>query len=128
MDSFTLYVHIVPNGKLYIGITCKPTLKRWGSKGQGYKTQQLFWRAIEKYGWDNIQHIILMENLSEEVACECEKYLITKYQSYDSAYGYNVSKGGKSGQLGLKRTSEQPMPVAVPPTEKCRRSAHRGLS
>lgn len=95
MSDYTLYVHVVPNGKLYFGITFMPIQKRWRNSGFGYKSQQLFWRAIQKYGWDNIQHIILMENLSKDVACECEKYLIAKYQSNNPKFGYNIASGGE---------------------------------
>ena len=107
MKMFILYVHIFPNNKLYIGITCKSVNQRWGKDGVGYNTQSFVWKAIQKYGWDNIKHIVLIENLSEEVACECEKYLIAKYQTNNSEYGYNISYGGDLTQLGLKRTPEQ---------------------
>ena len=107
MKPYVLYVHVLPNGKMYVGITCKSVNARWGSDGCGYKTQQLFWRAIQKYGWDNIKHIVLIENLSEEVAYECEKYLIAKYQTNNPEYGYNIASGGANGQLGVKRTTEQ---------------------
>lgn len=98
--QYTLYVHIFPNQKLYFGITKGNVLSRWCKDGNGYHTQ-LVWRAIQKYGWDNIQHIVLLEGLSKEVACECEKYLIAKYQTTNSRYGYNVSSGGECSTLGL---------------------------
>lgn len=93
--SYSLYVHIMPNDKLYIGITKWKVQDRWRNNGEGYKSQILFWRAIQKYGWDNIQHIVLFEGLSKEVACECEKYLIAKYQTNNPKFGYNVAIGGE---------------------------------
>lgn len=91
---FCLYVHIAPNNKLYIGIT-KHGTHRWGVNGKGYISNKLFWRAIQKYGWCNFKHIVLLDNISKEVACECEKYLITKFQSNNPKYGYNIASGGE---------------------------------
>lgn len=107
MDNFKVYVHITPNNKLYFGITKMKPEHRWLSTGKGYKNCTLFWRAIQKYGWDNIQHIVLLEGLSKEVACECEKYLIAKYKSNIAKYGYNNSLGGESGSYGYRFTQEQ---------------------
>lgn len=107
MNDYKVYVHITPNGKLYFGITHMNPKYRWLSTGKGYQRCTLFWRAIQKYGWDNIQHIILMDNLSKEVACECEKYLIAKYKSNYSDFGYNNSSGGESGSFGYTFTPEQ---------------------
>ncbi len=104
--NFCLYVHVVPNGKLYFGITSRVVEKRWGSKGNQYGKDTLFGRAIKKYGWDNIKHIILFENLDQEVACECEKYLIAKYETYKRDRGYNIQLGGWSGNLGLHESEE----------------------
>lgn len=53
--SYTVYMHITPSGKMYIGITGRNPLKRWGSNGSGYKGQA-FSNAIKKYGWDNMEH------------------------------------------------------------------------
>lgn len=104
---YKVYAHITPNNKIYIGITksVKPE-NRWGSKGQGYKTQQLFWRAIQKYGWDNIKHIILIEDVSKIIADECEKYLIAKYQTTNPKFGYNITQGG-DGITGYRFSEEQ---------------------
>lgn len=101
---FSVYVHIAPNNKKYFGITKQTPENRW-LNGFGYKTQQLFWRAIQKYGWDNIQHIVLVENLSKEWACKLEQDLIWKYQSNNPKYGYNLSIGG-DGPFGVVRSEE----------------------
>jgi len=110
MSHYTLYVHITPNNKYYIGITGRSVVERWGYNGWGYyderrKYQLPFCNAIKKYGWDNIRHIILLENLSKEMACECEKYLIAKFQTTNSKYGYNLVNGGE-GVDGYKHTEE----------------------
>ena len=80
-----VYAHVCPNNKIYIGITNHKKAKyRWGTNGEGYNNQKLFWRAIQKYGWNNIKHIILIDGIQKEVAQECEKYLIAKYKTNDS--------------------------------------------
>lgn len=95
MNNYILYMHIVPNNKVYIGITSKSTKTRWRSDGSGYKGHRYFWNAIQKYGWNNIQHIILATNLSKEWACRLEQLLIIWYKANDSHYGYNLSTGGE---------------------------------
>ena len=108
-----VYVHITPNGKLYIGMSSfSNATKRWKSCGYGYQNQSLFWKAIQKYGWDNIQHIVLLEGLSKEVACECEKYLIVKYQTQNPKFGYNLSNGGEINQ-GYHHTEEYKKHLSV---------------
>lgn len=105
-SNYKVYVHITPVGKLYIGITSQENVKyRWDSGGYGYRHQPLFWKAIQKYGQDNIQHIVLLEELSKEVACECEKYLIAKYNAQNPHFGYNCTAGGE-GTSGYVCTEE----------------------
>ena len=89
---YIVYKHTAPNGKVYIGITGQNPLKRWAS-GFGYETQIYFWRAIVKYGWINIKHEILYENLSEQEAKDIEIRLIKEYNSQDVNCGYNVDLG-----------------------------------
>lgn len=92
---YKVYMHIFPNGKRYIGLTCTTTWSRW-SGGHGYKVQPLMWKAIQKYGWKNIEHIIVKDNLSKEEAELLEIELIKEYKTTDRSYGYNISNGGFS--------------------------------
>ena len=62
--NYSVYKHICPNGKVYIGITMQNPKKRW-KNGAGYKNNKYFWNSIVKYGWDNICHDILYENLTK---------------------------------------------------------------
>ena len=91
-NDYKVYKHTCPNGKVYIGITHRNPLTRWAG-GFGYETQAYFWRAIVKYGWINIQHEILYDNLSEEEAKEIEIRLIKEYNSQDINCGYNIDLG-----------------------------------
>ena len=100
--NFYVYMHINKvNNKKYIGITGQERIQdRWRSDGSGYKTQ-VFGRAIEKYGWDNFDHIILDEKLSDVEALEKEKHYIEKYNTTNPDYGYNISVGGDIGTWGV---------------------------
>lgn len=86
------------NGKIYIGITSQKPNKRW-QNGYGYKDNQHFYRAIQKYGWDNFEHEILYEDLEEEIALSKERELIELYHSNDPNLGYNKDNGGAMGRM-----------------------------
>lgn len=92
-NTYTVYMHVTPNNKYYVGITKQQVTERWKNR-LGYTSQKLFWRAIQKYGWDNIEHIIIAEHLNHDDACRLEVELIAKYQSNNPKYGYNRTSGG----------------------------------
>ena len=94
--NYTVYMHVCPNGKRYIGITRRKPEKRWGKDGNGYKYNKHFWNAIQKYDWNNIEHIIIENNLTKEQAENMEIELIAKYRSNESDYGYNIENGGNA--------------------------------
>lgn len=93
MQSYKIYKHTTPNGKVYIGITSLTIQRR---KSSGYANNPHFSRAINKYGWDNITTEILFDGLTREEACRLEITLIEQYQSNDERFGYNISSGGES--------------------------------
>ena len=95
MNNYTVYIHVSPSGKRYIGITCQSLKRRWGD-GRGYKSNKHFSRAIEKYGWDNFEHIIIAKGLDKETAKWLEIELIREWDSSNRKYGYNLSLGGES--------------------------------
>ena len=90
---YTVYMHILPNGKKYVGVTRCMLNKRWG-KGRGYWSNKYFKRAIDKYGWDNVQHAILYMRLTKEEAEQKEKELIKRFKTSDRRFGYNIESGG----------------------------------
>lgn len=96
MGNFTLYMHIVPNGKKYIGITKRNPKNRWNG-GSGYSSNEEFYEDIKKYGWNNIEHRILMSGLSQKEAEEWEVKMIAMYDTTNPDKGYNYSKGGGYG-------------------------------
>lgn len=96
MKTWTIYEHISPNGKIYVGITSWPVEHRW-ENGGGYPRCTVFYRAIKKYGWENFQHNIIATGLGEGTAKNMEKDLI----AFNKAKGisYNITDGG-DGALG----------------------------
>lgn len=102
--NYKVYVHIAPNGKRYYGITKQKVEARW-KNGKGYGANEYFYRAINKYGWDNFEHIIIARGLSEEEAKWLEVELIREHDTSNREYGYNISLGGEAHK-GHKHTEE----------------------
>lgn len=95
--KYVIYMHKNKiDNKVYIGQTCKnPPSLRWAN-GRGYTHNAYFSAAIEKYGWENFEHIILEEVFSLEEANLAEQKWIAYYDSTNKEKGYNLSAGGKS--------------------------------
>ena len=92
--NYTVYLHKnLKNQKVYIGQTSQSVQKRWNN-GKGYVSSPHFYAAIQKYGWNNFEHIILKEKLTAEEADYWEKYYISLYQSQQPEKGYNILSGG----------------------------------
>ena len=92
--NYTVYRHIAPNGKMYVGITKQEPEKRWAN-GRGYTSNKYFTNAINKYGWDNFEHEIMFEGLTKEQAELAESILIAYYNLTDKDRGYNINNGGQ---------------------------------
>lgn len=105
---YRVYIHVNKiNQKVYVGQTReKNIIKRWGNDGIGYKTQDRFWRAIQKYGWDNFEHLIITDWITKEKANEIEIAVIALFDSTNKDYGYNISQGG-NGPTGVPCTDEK---------------------
>lgn len=58
----------------------------------------MFYKAILKYGWDNIEHEVLYSGLSEEEAKALEVSLIAYYKEQDVSY--NMTIGGDEHNFG----------------------------
>lgn len=97
-----MYVHVNKiNGKKYVGITSKKNPKeRWLKNGKGYESCPAMWRAINKYGWDNFEHIIISRDLTKNEACNLEKLFIKSLHSLVNEHGYNIDHGGSNGSQG----------------------------
>lgn len=93
---YCVYKHTGPTGKIYIGITKRKPEKRW-NHGNGYESNVYFYRAIQKFGWENFKHEIVADGLDRDEACEMERRLIAEYDSTNPEKGYNIEAGGIDG-------------------------------
>lgn len=107
LKGYKLYRHTTPSGRVYIGITKTSVYARW-MNGRGYRRHQpFFYRAILKYGWDNIKHEVLFDNLSKDRAERLEIELIRHYKGL--GLSYNISDGGNltnKSEYSRRRSSE----------------------
>ena len=106
--NYCVYIHKFPNNKMYIGISKEEDINRRWQNGLGYKNQVVY-RAIKKYGWENIKHIILYRNFTEEKAKFKERLLIKLFNTNiycKNSNGYNCTYGG-DGANGHKLNEEQ---------------------
>ena len=90
--SGCVYIHInKENGKVYVGQT-KDTYHRWRA---GYKQQPYFRKAIEAYGWDNFDHLVVVDSVDEQEKLDnLEKLWIILLKATDRDRGYNLIPGG----------------------------------
>lgn len=89
---YCVYEHVFPNGKKYIGISCDAE-KRW-QNGNGYKTQRKIANAIKHYGWENVEHNIIVDGVTKEQAETLERYLVAELDTIKN--GYNATIGGNT--------------------------------
>lgn len=103
MNQFIVYVHTNKiDGKRYVGITRQTAERRWGH-GSGYSRNPKFYHAIQKYGWDNFTHEVVLSGLTQEEAEQEEVRLIKELKTSDREFGYNLDNGGR----GPKRYTEE---------------------
>ena len=104
---WVIYCHINKlNNKRYVGQTCKKEIKyRFGKNGIEYNNQPKFYRAIQKYGWDNFEHIILEDNTqTQEEANLKEQYYIKHYNTIKA--DYNCRGGGRDNSNLSKKINQ----------------------
>ena len=135
---YTIYKHTNKiNGKVYIGQTNQSPSRRW-KNGSGYRNQDYFWNAIQKYSWDGFEHEILFSNLTQDEANAKEKELISYYKSNNRDYGYNISNGGNSigkhseetkikiSESNIGKTHTQESKLKMSKAKKGRESSFKG--
>ena len=87
-QGYSIYKHTnLQNGRVYYGIAQSP-LTRWND-GNGYSSNNLFWKDIIAYGCRNFKHEIIFKNLEKEEALTLEGLLIQETGSYLPENGYN---------------------------------------
>ena len=109
------------NGKCYIGqsVKLRSRLKDHMRNAKNGKLDLPIYRAINKYGFHNftvdiLESFIPDPNISNleliQTLDKLEIEYIEKYNAYTE--GYNCTKGGDFGVLGLKMTEEQKKKVS----------------
>lgn len=86
IGKYCVYEFTFPNGKKYYGMTVNVN-GRW-QDGRGYKTQPVG-KAIEEFGWENVEKRIIAENLAKANAALIERTLIKATGSDMPGFGYN---------------------------------------
>lgn len=101
--KFFVYMHrLKEDGRVYIGQSCSSSLEeRSGSNGCRYKGCTKFYNAIQRYGWDAFDHIVLADNLTLEEANQLEASYITQYDSINN--GFNIYEGGRNHLYTVKQ-------------------------
>lgn len=60
--TYSVYQHLNKvNGKSYIGMTGRNPISRWGTNDTNYISSPHFYAAIQQYGWNSFEHIVLAE-------------------------------------------------------------------
>ena len=92
-----IYKYTSPSGKVYIGQTTSSLEKRAGKDGIKYRGNRkgLFWKAIQKYGFENMKPEILHveeskdhESLVSKLNILEKKYIMMYNSNVD---GYNLT-------------------------------------
>lgn len=89
------------NKKIYIGVTNNFERRMREHKNNANNPKcdnRAIYRAIRKYQWENFSKEILEKNDTIEKCFEREQYFIELYNTLDSRYGYNMTKGGLGGK------------------------------
>ena len=103
-NNYSVYQHVTPDGLYYFGAT-NNIKQRWSGNGARYKTTSLY-PYIEKFGWDNIQHIVLFRDQTKENALWIENFLIETAR--EDGVCINKQRSGLiSKEEGYKQDSNQ---------------------
>ena len=107
--KYCVYIHTNRiNGKKYVGQTVNGNRphKRWYN-GNGYIRSPYFYKAIQKYGWDNFDHEVVANGLTAQVADDLEKLLISQFDTMNPDKGYNLEPGGTKNKKLSESTKEK---------------------
>ena len=89
---YGLYAHFPERQKIYWN-NLSIDNKKVGQRNRIYATNKGL-SCNQKYGWENIKHEILFDDLSQEEAQKKEIELIAKHRTTEDNYGYNIDLGG----------------------------------
>ena len=92
------------NEKIYVGKSINIKLRKKAHENSFVRKQAVnihLQRAVDKYGIENFEFIILEEVVLNTVN-EKEQYWINYLKSYDEKFGYNKTMGGDGGDLTIE--------------------------
>jgi len=99
---YTIYIHRIPDGKVYVGCTSKSIQER---RWLGYQGQ--FGEVVKKYGWKQITTEILATAETQKESAVLENHYIQLYKADNPEFGYNLVKGiGGASPRMIRRLSE----------------------
>ena len=93
-NEYKVYCLLFPNGKRYIGST-KLTMTNRIYKAK-YEQQRKVQAAIDEFGIDNVEVIVLCEGLTHEGAHSIEQRFIDYYDVCNPEKGYNTLRVRKN--------------------------------
>ena len=101
---YTIYKITDPNGKVYIGCTCRPLKYRIHRK----RFNPDMCKAIEESGcWDDWKKEVITTTEDKDTAYSLEIKYISEYDSTNPEKGYNKSTGGEKKGKGVVATEEK---------------------
>lgn len=108
MDIYTIYKATNKvNGKSYIGYDSNYPKRKSDHKNIFATGNEVFYRALRKYGWDNFDWEILYQSKeSLHTKNIMENFFIVEYNThihFENSQGYNMTLGG-DGVLGNKKS------------------------
>ena len=85
-----IYMVVFSNGKSYIGqtVNIKRRIERHKSDSKTIDTK--FYRAIRKYGWNNLKWTILHKSVPKDKLNKMEKSAISKHDTYNKGYNSTI--------------------------------------
>lgn len=98
-----IYKITSPNNKVYIGQTINFEQRCRKYKYQAFKGQIKLWNNCQKYLWNPINTIEIIEICRRDILDERERYWINEYNSYID--GLNADLGGKT-RKGFKHSEQ----------------------
>ena len=97
---YRIYKLLFPGGEMYFGKTVQLEDARWKGNGcYGYTKTSRVGQAILKYGWENVQIIILYEGLKYDEVNRLEKEIIQNNGGINNPLILNSASGGDEGYV-----------------------------
>lgn len=98
-EGYYVYAHRTPDKMVYFGVSQQQPYKRWIPslyKGSG------LYPYIEKFGWKNIEHMVIQDGLTKDDALWLEDWFIRK--SKLDGFCVNIfNSGGKTHEKEVKQ-------------------------